>query len=94
MLPALLSPQTLELATQVLELHRPAHTLYDLCSVTAGCRVGRGLHLGLSAVIGRSSGWEPIHLGNAALGRGSLLGRPAPGIRTDRQHLGMETRVG
>ena len=94
MLPALLSEETLALAARVLAVHRPAHTLYDLCTVTAGSRVGRGLHVGLSAVIGRGSGWEPLRIGSSALGRGGLLGRPAPGTRTDGARVGLDTRVG
>ena len=94
MLPALLSQQTLDLAAYVLEEHRPAHTLFDLCTVAAGSRVGRGLHVGLSSAIGHGSGWEPIRIGGSALGRGALLGRPGPGIRTDGARLGLDTRVG
>jgi len=94
MLPALLSEETLALAARVLEVHRPAHTLYDLCTVTAGSRVGRGLHVGLSAVIGRGSGWEPLRIGAGTLGRGGLLGQPAPGTRTDGARVGLDTRVG
>ncbi len=94
MLPALLSQQTLDLAAYVLEEHRPAHTLFDLCTVAAGSRVGRGLHVGLSSAIGRGSGWEPIRIGGSALGRGAVLGRPGPGIRTDGARLGLDTRVG
>ena len=94
MLPALLSQDDLDLAAHILDVHRPAHTLYDLCTVTAGSRVGRGLHVGLSSVVGRGSGWEPIQLGASALGRGSVLGRPGPGTRTDGARVGLETRVG
>ena len=94
MLPALLSDASLELAAHVLELHRPAHTLYDLCTVTAGSRVGRGLHVGLSAVIGRGSGWVPIQVGAAALGRDGIIGRPRPGTSTNGARLGVATRVG
>lgn len=94
MLPALLSQETLDMVAQVLEVHRPAHTLYDLCTLASGSRVGRGLHVGLSAAIGRGSGWAPIQVGGSAIGRGSVLGRPGPGTRTDGARLGLETRVG
>jgi hypothetical protein len=93
-LPALLSQATLDLAGHVLEVHRPAHTLYDLCTLTSGSRVGRGLHVGLTAVIGRGSGWVPIQVGAATLGRGGVLGRPEPATRTDGARLGLDTRVG
>jgi hypothetical protein len=94
MLPALLCADTLELAAHVLDLHRPAHTLYDLCTVTAGSRVGRGLHVALSSVVGRGSGWEPIQVGAAALGRGAIVGRPVSGTQTAGARLGQDTRVG
>jgi phage tail-like protein len=78
LLPAQVSEDTLELAARVLELHRPAHTVCQLCTAGAGSRVGRGLHLGLSSVVGRGSGWEPIQLGAAVVGRGGILGSGGP----------------
>lgn len=64
----------------LLDQHRPAHTVFELCSVGAGMRIGRGLRLGLTSVIGGSGGFQPLQLGYGALGRGNTLGRPSGGF--------------
>ena len=71
-----LSTDQLRCVQRLIEAHKPAHTAYDICTLASGSRVGLGLHIGLSSVVGHSSGFEPLTLGNAALGRGYLLGRP------------------
>jgi len=94
MLPAVLSEETVAIAGHVLEIHRPAHTLYELCTVAAGMRVGRGLHVGISAVVGRGSGWQPLQVGASALGRGAIVGRPDAGTRPGSGRVGLDARVG
>jgi phage tail-like protein len=94
MLPALLNDDTLALADWVLERHRPAHTLVTLCSAGSGLRVGRGLHVGLTSVVGRSSGWQTLQLGATALGRDAVVGWPRPGLAPAASRLGLDTRVG
>jgi phage tail-like protein len=88
------------IARWILELHRPAHTVYDLCSVDTGMRVGRGLHLGLSSVVGRTGGFVQLRVGATAeplastLGRGAVLGRARAGTRVDSTRLGRGTEAG
>lgn len=94
MLPALLSEETIDVAAHVLEVHRPAHTLFELCTVASGMRVARGLHVGLSSVLGRSSGWRPLQVGGAALGRDAIVGRPEIGLRPAASAVGRDARVG
>jgi phage tail-like protein len=94
MLPARLSEEAIAVAAHVLDVHRPAHTLYDLCTVASGMRVGRGLHLGLTAVVGRSSAWQPLLVGSTPVGRGTIVGRPEAGMRPASSRLGVDTRVG
>jgi hypothetical protein len=50
-----------------------------------------GLHVGLASVIGRTSGFGPLTLGDAVLGKGYVLGRPeldrpAPEAAAHRMH--------
>jgi len=59
----------------ILEVHRPAHTLVELCTVTAGLRVGMGAHVGLSSIVGASGAFSTVRVG-AVFGRDSVLGRP------------------
>jgi hypothetical protein len=57
-------------------------------------RVARGLHIGLSSVVGRSSGWWPLQVGGTALGRDAIVGRPEIGVRPSASVLGRDARVG
>lgn len=77
MLLARLDAEQFACARRLVEAHKPAHTLFDLCTVESGARVGIGLHVGLASVIGRGAGFGRLTLGDSALGRGDLLGRPA-----------------
>jgi phage tail-like protein len=93
-IPASLSAEQLDVVRHILELHRPAHTLFDVCTVDAGMRVGQGLHVALTSIVGRTSGFTPLQLGGALLGRGSLLGSPQAGMNVGSSSLGEDTRVG
>lgn len=93
-IPAVLSAEQIEVVNHILELHRPAHTLVDVCTVGAGMRVGRGLHVELTSIIGRTSGFTSLQLGNSLLGRDVIVGRPEPGTRLGGSFLGGDSRVG
>lgn len=69
----------------LLGAHRPAHTLVEIC--TAGSAgVGRGLHLGLTSVIGADVGLPQFTIG----GRGApmVLGPARPGLSVGSAGLG------
>lgn len=72
---AALSDAQLDCVRRLIELHKPAHTAFTLCTAQSGIRVGVGSHIGLSSVVGKSAGFEPAIVGEAALGAGYLLGR-------------------
>lgn len=74
---AVLSDAQLACARRLVEAHKPAHTDFTLCTAQTGIRAGVGSAVGISAVIGKSGGFEPAIAGDAALGAGYLLGRPA-----------------
>ena len=71
-----LSDEQLRCAKRLVEIHKPAHTMFDLCTAAVGTRVGVGLHIGLASVVGDSSGFDKAVVGDSVLGRGYLLGRP------------------
>lgn len=73
---ASLGAEQLACVRRMVETHKPAHTAFDLCTIETGVRVGVGLHVGISSAIGRSSGFDPLILGDAVLGKGYVLGRP------------------
>lgn len=80
-IPATVSPEERDMVLHLLELHRPAHTIFDLCTVGSGMRVGQGLHVGLSSIVGRTGGFTPMQLGEGVLGQGVVVGRPESGAR-------------
>lgn len=93
--PAVLSAEQLDVVRHILEVHRPAHTLFDLCTLDAGMRVGRGLHVGLNSIIGRSAGFRSLQLGGASwVGRDTIIGRPETGGHVGSTRLGADSRVG
>ena len=73
---------------------RPAHTLVEVCTVGAGMRVGRGLHVELTSIIGRSGEFTQLQLGAARLGRGSVVGKSEAGTSIGGSHIGWDSRVG
>jgi phage tail-like protein len=96
LIPAVLSSEQMDVIQHILDVHRPAHTLVNFCSVGAGMRVGLGLHIGISSMIGPSSGFETMQLGgtSATLGRGGILGRPMSGVRPSSSRIGKDTLAG
>ncbi|MEQ1545830.1 phage tail protein [Methyloglobulus sp.] len=93
-IPAVLSAEQLDVVRHILDVHRPAHTLVDICTVDAGIRVGQRLHVGLTSIIGRSGGFSTLQAGSSLLGRGSIIGRPGAGTRLEGSRLGKDSRVG
>ncbi|MBB5019144.1 phage tail-like protein [Chitinivorax tropicus] len=83
-----LSPEQEAMVRHLLEQHRPAHTLYELCTIGAGMRIGRNLRVAMTSVIGHSGGFQPMQLGHSALGKDNLLGRPGSGLSLGNQTLG------
>lgn len=93
-LPINLDAERLAVVETILEQHRPAHTIYDICSVDTGMRIGSGLHIGLNSLVGNSSGFGRIRVGDSCLGRSDILGRPRQGLSVGNDLLGRATRVG
>ena len=93
-IPASLTAEQLEVVHWILELHRPAHTLVEVCTVGAGMRVGRGLHVELTSIIGRSGEFTQLQLGNTRLGRGSVVGKSEAGTSIGGTRIGWDSRVG
>jgi phage tail-like protein len=88
-----LDDEELQTLAHLLDLHRPAHTLVDVCTVSRGMRVGIGLHVELSSVVGPSSGFGPSVVGASRVGTRAVLGRPRAGVRAGAAQLGRSTVV-
>ena len=93
-IPAALTSDQLDVVNNIIQVHRPAHTLFDICTVGAGMRIGRGLLLEVSSVIGATGAFATLQLGGSALGRGTIVGRPALGARVASSRLGRDTVAG
>jgi phage tail-like protein len=91
---ASLTREQQEVIAHILEVHRPVHTICELCTVDAGMRVGIGLYTEVTSVVGRGAGFGELQIGGSLLGRGNVLGRPGPGTRVGGSRLGGDARVG
>jgi phage tail-like protein len=92
--PAMLTDEQLDVVNHILDVHRPAHTAFDICTVGAGMRVGRGLHIGLSSIIGKTGAFTTLQLGASRIGRGVIVGRPDPGTNVGNSRVGGDSMVG
>jgi phage tail-like protein len=93
-IPAVLDEQQLDVVRNIIEVHRPAHTIFDVCTAGAGMRVGRGLLLALTSVIGPTGAFSSFQVGNSVLGRGAIIGRPQAGAVLGSGKLGENFAVG
>jgi phage tail-like protein len=66
---------------RILDLHRPAHTLVDICELGDGMRIGDGLRLDLTAYVGPGADWRPAVTGQIRIGTDGVVGRPVAGSR-------------
>lgn len=73
----------------VVQRHKPAHTVPEICELGSGMRVGRRLHVGLTSFVGPDADWTPAVLGRVVLGEDGVVGTPAVGAR-----LGVTSRAG
>ena len=89
-----LDPEQMDVLHHLLETHRPAHTLYDICTVDSGMRIGHGLHLGLTSIVGQTSGFGELQIGGSILGRSDTLGRAKAGTHIGSSRLGGDSHVG
>jgi phage tail-like protein len=93
-IPAALTEEQLDVVRNIIEIHRPAHTIFDVCTVGAGMRVGRGLMLEVNSVIGPTGAFSTLQIGSSVLGRGAIIGRPQTGTILGSSRLGGDSLVG
>jgi hypothetical protein len=77
-IPAILTDETMARWTISSEVHRPAHTLVEVCTVGSGMRVGRGLHVELTSIIRSTGGFQPLRLEGSFLAAEAWWGGPKP----------------
>lgn len=94
LIPGNLTDEQRAVVLEVLRVHRPAHTLFEICPIGSGMRLGRGLHVGLSSIVGRTAEFTSLQVGTWRLGRDEIIGRAEPGVRPGSSRLGSNSRVG
>jgi phage tail-like protein len=94
LVPRPLSAEQEAAVRHVLDTERPAHTDYEMCTVDAGMRVGAGLHIGLTSLVGPTGAFDPAVTGAAVVGRGTVLGGAATGLAVEAARLDRTARVG
>ncbi|MEI6668471.1 MAG: phage tail protein [Acidobacteriota bacterium] len=92
--PAPLTEGQLDVVKTIIDVHRPAHTMFDVCTAGAGMRVGRGLMLEISSSVGPTGAFSTFQIGDSVLGRGAIVGRPPEGATVGSGRLGPNLRVG
>src|SRR5262249_21964868 len=92
--PSVLSDEQLAVVNDIIRVHRPAHTIFDVCAIGGGMPGEPRLLLEVSSIVGRTGGFSPMQLGAAVVGRGNTIGRPGEGSVIGTTRLGRETRVG
>jgi phage tail-like protein len=92
--PARLSAEQMAVLEDLLEEHKPAHTLFEICAVDAGLRAGVGLYLGVSSLVGKTAAFTELQVGGSLLGKDAVLGRPTAGVRPGGSRVGAGSEVG
>ncbi len=89
-----LSQDQQDMVQHLLDVHRPAHTVVEVCTLGAGMRVGRGLLVGLTSIIGPTGGFKKLQVGGSLLGRATVLGQALAGTVPGATRLGRDSQVG
>jgi phage tail-like protein len=88
-----LDDEQLATVQALLDQHRPAHTLVEVCTVGHGMRVGIGLHVEVSTLVGPSAGFYRAVVGDVVLGGGAVVGKARAGVRSDGSRVGIDSVV-
>lgn len=94
LIPGQLTGDQREVVHGILEVHRPAHTMVELCELGSGMRVGQRLHVGLTSFVGPDAAWAPAVLGQFSVGGDGVVGTPATGSRLGTSSVAGQVRVG
>lgn len=74
LVPGTLAAEQREVLAELLETHRPAHVVLDVCELGTGMRVGTRLRVSLTSFVGPGGRWRSVVLGEAGLGGAGLAG--------------------
>jgi phage tail-like protein len=95
LVPGSLGDERRQVLDDILDDHRPAHTLVELCELGEGMRIGSSARLGLTAYVGPTAVPPTTAVvGRAGLGVDTGLGAAAPGSRLHADSRIGQVRVG
>jgi phage tail-like protein len=89
-----LTDEQRDVVADLIEQHKPAHTLGVICELGAGMRVGRQLHAGVTSFVGPGGAFAPAVVGQVLVGGDGVVGLPAVGSRLGDRSTAGEVRVG
>lgn len=89
-----LTPARLAVVRGIVETHKPAHTLVEICQFGRGMRLGSSTRPGLTAFVGPGTGWGPAVVGQVVVGGDGIVGVPVPGTRVSESTVVGGVRVG
>lgn len=94
LVPGALTPVQRAVLTDLLDAHRPAHTMVELCELGEGMRIGRTVRLDLTAYVGPSPTPDTVVVGRNGLGVDTTIGAPVCGSRLNATSRVGAVRVG
>ncbi len=94
LLPGELTCEQRGVVQNILDVHRPAHTLYEVCELGSGMRIGERLRLNLTSYVGPGADWGPVIVGQVLVGGDGVVGLPAVGSRLGDSSAVGQVRVG
>jgi len=94
LVPGTLSPEQRTVVAGILDVHRPAHTAYEICELGCGMRVGERLRVALTSFVGPSASWQRAVVGSTGVGTDGVIGTPAIGSRLGSDSVTGRVRVG
>jgi hypothetical protein len=94
LIPGSLSAEQRSVVKGLLDVHRPAHTVAEICELGSGMRVGQRLRLSLTAFVGPGSSWGPAVVGRTRVGGDGVVGTPSLAARLGETTVAGSVRVG
>lgn len=94
LIPGELTPEQHTVVRYIVDVHRPAHTVCDVCELGSGMRVGQRLRVNLTSWVGPGADWGPAVTGQIRVGGDGVVGLPAIGSRLGEDSRAGQVRVG
>jgi phage tail-like protein len=80
-------PETLDLVREIIDREKPAHTIYEICTVQPRMQIGQQSRIGVDTIVAGTP--SAVRLGDGGL---RLGGEPLAG-RRDQWRVGVNTRI-